>query len=93
MPTYDYKCTECNYTFEVFQRMSEEPLKSCPKCKGKVKRLIGMGAGPIFKGSGFYHTDYKNKSASTVKKNTPTKNETKPESGGNTTAPDTKKNK
>jgi putative FmdB family regulatory protein len=93
MPTYDYKCTKCNYTFEVFQRMSEEPLKSCPKCKGKVKRLIGMGAGPIFKGSGFYHTDYKNKPAGTVKKNIPTKNETKPESGKNVTIPDIKKDK
>ncbi len=61
MPTYDYRCTECNYTFELFQRMSEEPVKTCPKCNGKVKRLIGMGAGPIFKGSGFYQTDYKNK--------------------------------
>jgi putative FmdB family regulatory protein len=61
MPTYEYKCAKCNYTFEVFQKMSEEPLKECPKCKGSVKRLIGTGAGTIFKGSGFYHTDYKNK--------------------------------
>ena len=68
MPTYDYKCTECNYTFEVFQRMSDEPLKICPKCKGAVKRLIGMGAGPIFKGSGFYQTDYKNKPVEKAKK-------------------------
>ena len=68
MPTYDYKCTSCNHTFEVFQRMSDEPLKNCPKCNGVVKRLIGMGAGPIFKGSGFYQTDYKNKPADKVKK-------------------------
>jgi putative FmdB family regulatory protein len=61
MPTYEYKCTQCNYTFEIFQPMSAEPLKECPKCKGPIKRLIGTGAGPIFKGSGFYHTDYKNK--------------------------------
>ena len=52
-----------------------------------------MGAGPIFKGSGFYHTDYKNKPAGTVKKNIPTKNETKPESGKNVTIPDIKKDK
>lgn len=61
MPTYEYKCTNCNYTFELFQTMSAKPLKECPKCKGEVKRLIGTGAGAIFKGSGFYQTDYKNK--------------------------------
>lgn len=66
MPTYEYKCTECNYAFELFQRMSDEPLKICPKCKGIVKRLIGSGAGTIFKGTGFYQTDYKNKSTSTA---------------------------
>lgn len=62
MPTYDYKCTKCGYTFELFQSMNAEPEKECPKCKGLVKRLIGTGAGPIFKGTGFYETDYKNKS-------------------------------
>ncbi|OGU72041.1 MAG: FmdB family transcriptional regulator [Ignavibacteria bacterium RBG_16_34_14] len=61
MPTYEYKCTKCNYTFEIFQPMSAETLKECPKCKGLIKRLIGTGSGPIFKGSGFYQTDYKNK--------------------------------
>lgn len=61
MPTYDYKCTACDYTFEHFQAMTDKPLATCPKCKGKVKRLIGAGAGPIFKGTGFYQTDYKNK--------------------------------
>lgn len=60
MPSYDYKCTECEYSFELFQKMSDEPLHICPKCKGKVKRLIGPGAGMIFKGTGFYQTDYKN---------------------------------
>lgn len=59
MPTYDYECTECGYTFEYFQSMSDEPLKVCPKCKGKVRRLIGGGLGVIFKGSGFYVTDNK----------------------------------
>lgn len=62
MPTYDYKCLDCQFDFEYFQSMSDEPLKNCPKCNGKVKRLIGAGAGPIFKGSGFYQTDYKNSS-------------------------------
>ncbi len=64
MPTYDYKCTECGYKFELFQPMSADPVKICPKCKGFVKRLIGAGAGPIFKGTGFYQTDYKNKPVS-----------------------------
>ncbi len=59
MPTYDYECTKCHYTFEVFQRISEEPVKVCPECGGVVKRLIGGGTGIIFKGSGFYTTDYK----------------------------------
>jgi putative FmdB family regulatory protein len=60
MPTYDYKCLECENIFEVFQKITEEPITKCPKCNGKVKRLISAGAGPIFKGSGFYQTDYKN---------------------------------
>lgn len=61
MPTYDYECEKCGYKFEAFQSMTSEPLKECPKCKGKVRRLIGTGAGLIFKGSGFYATDYKKK--------------------------------
>jgi putative FmdB family regulatory protein len=68
MPTYDYKCEECNYTFELYQRMTEEPLAICPNCKGKLKRLIGPGSGPIFKGTGFYQTDYKNKKNSGIEK-------------------------
>lgn len=63
MPTYDYKCSSCGYTFEYFQPMSAEPLIECPKCKGILKRIIGTGAGPIFKGSGFYQTDYKSNSS------------------------------
>lgn len=58
MPIYDYKCKECGYIFETFQKMSEKPLKFCPKCSGGVKRLISA-AGIIFKGSGFHITDYK----------------------------------
>ena len=60
MPTYEYVCHKCGKEFELFQRMSEEPIKICPdqKCKGPVKRLIGVGAGIIFKGPGFYYTDY-----------------------------------
>jgi len=60
MPTYEYACEECGCTFEYFQNMNDEPLESCPECGGRVRRLIGGGAGIIFKGSGFYATDYKN---------------------------------
>ena len=67
MPTYDYKCSNCNHTFEYFQPMSSVPLTECPECKGKLKRIIGTGSGPIFKGSGFYQTDYKGKSQNSKK--------------------------
>ncbi len=63
MPTYEYQCEKCGTVFEAFQSMSDPPLKRCqnPKCKGKVKRLVSAGSGLIFKGSGFYITDYKKK--------------------------------
>lgn len=59
MPTYDYVCSKCGHQFELFQSIKEEPKRACPKCKGRVKRLIGSGAGLLFKGSGFYLTDYR----------------------------------
>ncbi|MBU4201266.1 MAG: zinc ribbon domain-containing protein [Verrucomicrobia bacterium] len=59
MPTYEYECKQCRKTFDVFQNITAKPLKQCPVCKGKVRRLIGKGAGIIFKGSGFYQTDYR----------------------------------
>jgi putative FmdB family regulatory protein len=62
MPTYEYECRKCNHTFETFQSIKAEPLKRCPECRGKIKRLIGTGAGIIFKGSGFYETDYRSES-------------------------------
>jgi putative FmdB family regulatory protein len=69
MPTYEYHCLKCNQDFEAFQSMRDDPFKECPKelCRlpkwghGKVKRLLGTGAGIIFKGSGFYSTDYRSK--------------------------------
>ena len=66
MPTYEYKCLKCGYMFEEFQKMSDKPVRTCPKCSGKVRKLISKGGGIIFKGSGFYATDYarKNDSAS-----------------------------
>ncbi len=62
MPTYEYECQKCEHVFERFQSITEEPLKRCPKCRGKVKRLLGTGAGIIFRGSGFYETDYRSDS-------------------------------
>lgn len=67
MPTYDYECSKCGNKFEAFQKITDEPLKKCPECKGKVKRLISPGSGIIFKGSGFYATDYKKKTPSKSK--------------------------
>ena len=63
MPTYDYACQSCGHEFEAFQSMSAKSLRKCPECgKLQLKRLIGMGAGVIFKGSGFYQTDYRSDS-------------------------------
>ena len=58
MPTYDYECDACGHTFELFQRITADPIKKCPECKkNKVRRLFGTGAAIMFKGSGFYETD------------------------------------
>jgi putative FmdB family regulatory protein len=59
MPTYEYECEKCGGSFERFQPITAKPLKKCPVCGGRVKRKIGAGAGVIFRGSGFYETDYK----------------------------------
>ena len=92
MPTYEYECEKCRKTFEIFQSMKDKPFASCPAnvCrmkkwgKGKVRRLLGTGAGLIFKGSGFYITDYRSDGYKTAaKKDTgggdaPAKTESKP---------------
>jgi putative FmdB family regulatory protein len=60
MPTYEYRCSACGHKFEKFQSITAAPIKQCPECKkNKAQRLIGTGAGLIFKGSGFYITDYR----------------------------------
>ena len=73
MPTYEYKCNKCEEVFEVFQKITEEPLNECPVCGGELKRLISGGAGIIFKGSGFYTTDNKSSAQKTSTKSTSNK--------------------
>ncbi len=71
MPTYDYACLKCGHTFEAFQSMSDAPLKKCPSCKKTgVRRLLGAGAGFVFKGTGFYQTDFKTKKGAPPAKET-----------------------
>ena len=63
MPTYEYACSDCGHAFEAFQSITAKPIRKCPKCgKRKVERLISGGAGLLFKGSGFYITDYRSDS-------------------------------
>jgi len=80
MPTYDYRCDACNHRFEAFQSITEAALEKCPECgEPKLRRLIGAGAGIIFKGSGFYETDYKrSRSSSSESKPAEKKSESKP---------------
>jgi putative FmdB family regulatory protein len=94
MPTYDYVCDACQHQFEVFQSIKEEPKRKCPECgRQKLRRLIGPGAAIVFKGSGFYKTDYRSdsyKKAAAAEKGssggssgkTETKTETKTEKKG-----------
>ncbi len=69
MPTYEYKCNQCGHQFEAFQKISDDPLTECPQCGGEIVRLISGGTGLIFKGSGFYLTDYARKNSSSAPKN------------------------
>jgi len=84
MPNYDYECLECGKRFEVFQSMNDAKLTDCPQpdCAGTVKRLLGTGGGIIFKGSGFYQTDYRSSSYESGAKadKAPEKSEPKAES-------------
>jgi putative FmdB family regulatory protein len=62
MPTYVYRCKKCKHTFELFHAITDESVKRCPKCRAKAERIPAGGAGILFKGSGFYITDYRSKS-------------------------------
>src|ERR1700687_4910036 len=80
MPTYEYQCDACPHNFDELQSFSDKPLKKCPKCgKSKLRRVFGTGAGMIFKGSGFYQTDYRNDSYKNAAK--PDQDSAKPASG------------
>ena len=68
MPTYEYKCDKCGNIFEKFQNMTDSPLKKCPECKGRIRRIISGGASVIFKGGGFYQTDYKGSASGSSEK-------------------------
>jgi putative FmdB family regulatory protein len=92
MPTYEYTCEKCGKNFDAFQSMRDEPYRICPNelCrmskwgKGKVKRLLGTGAGLIFKGSGFYITDYRSESYKNAAKKESGSGTEKPAAGGKT---------
>lgn len=100
MPTYDYECDACGHEFELFQQMSESVKKKCPECgKLKLRRLFGTGAAVVFKGSGFYETDYRSDSykkaaesdKKSAEKNTEKKSDSKSESKSETKSDSTKK--
>jgi putative FmdB family regulatory protein len=77
MPTYEYKCSKCSHLFEDLQKISDPPLKKCPKCGAPVERIISGGSGLIFKGSGFYITDYKKSGEKKEPASEPVKKESK----------------
>lgn len=90
MPTYDYECDACGHTFEIFQGINEALLRKCPQCaRQKLRRLFGAGAAVMFKGSGFYQTDYRSesykKAAAADSKSSESKSESKSDSGGSST--------
>ena len=84
MPTYDYRCNACKHEFEHFQSMKDSPLKKCPQCgKARLERLIGIGAAVLFKGSGFYQTEYRSDAyAKSAKADAAASNPKTAESGG-----------
>ena len=96
MPTYDYECDACGHTLEIFQSMTEGHKRKCPECgKNKLRRLIGAGAAVVFKGSGFYQTDYRSdsykKGAAADKKAAEKKSESKSDSKSSESKSSTKK--
>ena len=101
MPTYEYVCEKCDHEFELFQSIKADALETCPKeacpkkrwAKGNVRRAIGTGAGIIFKGSGFYETDYRSESYKAKKESESKKSSTKSDSKSKTDKPKSTKGK
>lgn len=92
MPNYDYLCDACGHEFEQFQSMTDSPLKNCPHCgQEQLRRLVGGGVGLIFKGSGFYHTDYKNKAHSGLNSNSASKSNSSSDKKDKSSTSDEKK--
>jgi len=91
MPTYDYRCLKCKHEFETVQKITDAPRKTCPLCKGKVKRMIGGGAGVIFKGSGFYVNDSRSASSGSKSGNGSKKDESSSSGESKETASSAKK--
>lgn len=89
MPTYEYYCPACDKSFEYFQSITAEPLAACPECHKPVQRKISGGAGLIFKGSGFYITDYKKNGKDAIKTNKPETKETSNRDNSNSPKKDT----
>ena len=88
MPTYEYQCVACGHAFEKFHSITAKPVKECPSChKKQVKRLIGTGAGLIFKGSGFYITDYRSDSYKSAAKSDSSTSASSPTTTKSTPAP------
>ena len=88
MPTYDYQCQDCGHRVEYFQPITEPARTVCPRCQGRLKRMVSAGVGLIFKGSGFYITDYKKKDNGDGKRVTPAKKEETPGAAGDKAAAD-----
>ena len=86
MPTYEYRCQKCKRRHEAFQSITAKPLTKCPKCGGRLKRLMGSGSGFLFKGSGFYITDYKKKPTSKAESAPPSPQPTESKPAASTAA-------
>src|SRR5258707_10725915 len=88
MPTYDYVCEACDHKFELFQSIKDDPIKKCPECgKNKLRRLFGTGAAVMFKGSGFYTTDYRSDSYKKAASADSSSGESKPSKASDSAAP------
>jgi putative FmdB family regulatory protein len=82
MPTYEYRCGKCGHRFELFHGMRDDGVKRCPRCRGRARKVPAGGAGLIFKGSGFYITDYRSKDYKERARKEKSAGETKPAAGG-----------